>query len=56
MRKIQELSGFGLVPVKQQGGLSLYDNHGQRVTTRYTHIAYAMGFIVTREKWTTTCT
>ena len=51
----QELSGFGLVPVKQQAPIA-YDNHGQRVTTRYTHIAYAMGFIVTREKWTTTCT
>ncbi len=46
----QELSGFGLVPVKQQGAPIAYDSHGQRVTTRYTHIAYAMGFIVTREE------
>jgi hypothetical protein len=46
----QELSGFGLVPVKQQGAAIAYDTHGQRVTSRYTHIAYAMGFIVTREE------
>lgn len=46
----QELSGFGLVPVKQQGAAIAYDTHSQLTTTRYTHIAYAMGFIVTREE------
>lgn len=46
----QEMSGFGLVPIKQQGAAITYDSHGQRVTTRYTHIAYSMGFIVTREE------
>lgn len=46
----QEMAGFGLVPIKQQGAATAYDTHGQRVTTRYTHIAYASGFIVTREE------
>lgn len=46
----QELNGFGLVPVKQQGAALTYDTHGQRVTTRYTHLVYSLGFIVTREE------
>lgn len=46
----QEMTGFGLVPVKTQGASVAYDTHSQGVTTRYTHVAYAMGFIVTREE------
>lgn len=45
----QELTGFGLAPVKTQGASIVYDTEGQGVTTRYTHINYALGFILTEE-------
>jgi len=45
----QELTGFGLAPVKQQGAPTVYDTMEQGVTTRYTHVAYSLGFIITRE-------
>jgi hypothetical protein len=45
----QELTGFGIAPIKAQGASVQYDTEGQGVTTRYTHIAYALGFIITKE-------
>ena len=45
----QELTGFGLAPVKPQGQPTQYDAMQQGVTTRYTHLAYSLGFIITRE-------
>ena len=45
----QELTGFGLAPIKPQGQATVYDTMQQGVTTRYTHIAYSLGFIITRE-------
>lgn len=45
----QELTGFGLAPVKTQGASIYYDTEGQGVTTRYTHINYGLGFIITEE-------
>ena len=45
----QEVTGFGLAPIKQQGMPTQYDAMQQGVTTRYTHIAYGLGFIITRE-------
>lgn len=45
-----EMTGFGLVPVKQQGASIVYDDENQGTVTRYTHIAYGMGFIITREE------
>ena len=45
----QELTGFGLAPVKTQGASVSYDTQGQGVTTRYTHIAYGLGFVITKE-------
>jgi hypothetical protein len=45
----QELTGFGLAPSKPQGAATVYDTMEQGVTTRYTHIAYSLGFIITRE-------
>lgn len=45
----QEMTGFGLAPIKTQGASIAYDTEGQGVTTRYTHIAYALGFIITKE-------
>lgn len=45
-----EETGFGLVPVKPEGDASTYDSHSQGPTTRYTPVAYSMGYIVTREE------
>jgi hypothetical protein len=45
-----ELTGFGLATVKGEGGSTSYDSHTQGYTTRYTHVAYSLGYIVTREE------
>jgi hypothetical protein len=45
-----ELTGFGLAPVKQQGGGISYDSESQGWVTTYAHIAYALGYIVTKEE------
>lgn len=42
-------SGFGLVPVKDEGGGISFDTAMQGFTTRYVHTTYGLGFIVTRE-------
>lgn len=41
--------GFGLAPVKAEGSSVQYDSTSQGYVSRYTHIAYGLGFIVTRE-------
>lgn len=41
---------FGLAQVKAEGSGLAYDSMQQGFTSRYTHIAYALGFIVTREE------
>lgn len=43
------VSGFGLSRVKNEGAAIEYDSEKQGFTTRYTHVVYALGFIVTRE-------
>jgi hypothetical protein len=45
-----EQTGFGLASVKQQGSATPYDTESQQSVTRYTHVAYGLGFIVTREE------
>lgn len=45
-----EMSGFGLASIKQQGAAIVYDTESQQTVTRYTHVAYGSGFIVTREE------
>lgn len=45
----QEMTGFGLAPIKPQGQPTQYDSAQQGITFRYTHIAYSLGFIITRE-------
>ena len=45
-----QLTGFGLAPVKNQGAGVQYDSEVQGFITRYTHIAYALGYIVTKEE------
>ena len=43
------LSSFGLAVVKPEGSPISYDTERQGFTSRYNHVVYALGFIVTRE-------
>mgnify|MGYP001179539509 CR=1 FL=1 len=43
------LSSFGLASVKTEGAPITYDTERQGFTSRYNHVVYALGFIVTRE-------
>jgi hypothetical protein len=45
-----EVTGFGLAPVKPEGGSISYDSETQGYTARYTHVAYGMGYICTYEE------
>lgn len=42
-------SGLGLASVKAEGAPITYDSDRQGFTTRYNHVTYANGFIITRE-------
>lgn len=42
-------SGFGLAQVKGEGASINYDTARQGFTNRYTHVVYALGFIITKE-------
>lgn len=43
------VSSFGLAAIKPEGQSVQYDTEQQAFITRYTHIVYALGFMVTRE-------
>jgi hypothetical protein len=45
-----EITGFGLAPVKNEGTSIIYDTEAQGSVTRYTNVAYALGYIVTYEE------
>lgn len=45
-----EVTGFGLAPIKGQGAPVQYDSEMQGWVTTYAHIAYALGYIVTKEE------
>ena len=45
-----EATGFGLAGVKSEGQSINFVAEQQGTVTRYTHIAYALGYIVTREE------
>jgi hypothetical protein len=45
-----QVTGFGLAPVKPQTMSVQYDTESQGYLTRYTHIVYALGYIVSREE------
>lgn len=45
-----QVTGFGLATVKGQGAPIQYDSEMQGFVTTYTHVAYALGFIVTKEE------
>jgi hypothetical protein len=44
-------SSLGLAVAKSEGAAITYDDMRQGFTTRFTHIVYALGFIVTREMY-----
>src|SRR5690349_15738466 len=43
------MPGFGLAPIKTEGGSISYDTNSQGYTSTYTHVEYGLGFIVTRK-------
>ena len=45
-----QITGFGLAPIKAEGAPMSYDSEVQGPITTYTHIAYALGYIVTHEE------
>jgi len=45
----QLMPGLGLAPIKTQGAPTAYDTTSQGYTSRYTHVAYGLGFVVTQE-------
>jgi hypothetical protein len=45
-----QTTGFGLAPVKREGTSTTYASHAQGYISRYTHVAYSLGFIVTFEE------
>ena len=45
-----QVTGFGLAPQKSEGGSVSYDSESQGFVSRYTHVAYALGYIVTQEE------
>ena len=45
-----QITPFGLAPVKGQGAPVTYDGEVQGPVTTYTHVAYALGYIVTFEE------
>jgi hypothetical protein len=48
--KIVETTGFGLAPVKNEGGSVVYDTDNQGVVQTLTHVVYALGYNVTKEE------
>ena len=45
-----QVTGFSLAPVKTEGGGTTYDSETQGYAYNYVHVAYGLGFIVTREE------
>ena len=45
------ISGLGLLSQKAEGAGIVYDTSKQGFTTRYNHVVYASGFVVTREAY-----
>lgn len=48
--EVVELTGFGLAPVKTESASVQYDSESQGYTKRFTHVAYALGYICSREE------
>jgi len=43
--------GFGLARIKREGSSITYDTQQQGYISRYTHVTYALGFVITREMY-----
>ncbi len=43
------ITSFGLARIKPEGQAIDYDTESQAYITRYTHVVYALGFVITRE-------
>src|ERR1044072_3058464 len=48
--EVVQAVGFGVAPVKNQGSPVVYDSDVQGPTTRFTHVTYALGYIVSMEE------
>lgn len=48
--ELAQHTGFGLAPVKPEGSSTVYDSHSQGYIARAQHVAYSLGYIVTREE------
>ena len=48
--EIVETTSFGVAPVKAEGSSVAYDSNAQGITSRGTNVAYALGYIVTKEE------
>jgi hypothetical protein len=48
--ELVENKGFGLAPVKPEGSSTMYEGQLQGYTSRFLHVAYSLGYIVTREE------
>lgn len=44
-------AGFGLIPIKNEGSNITYEDAEQGFVTRYTHVTYGLGFVITREAY-----
>lgn len=45
-----QVTGFGLMPAKSEGGSVSYDSESQGYVSRYYNVAYSLGFVVTHEE------
>ena len=45
-----QVTGFGLASLKTEGASGTYDSEIQGILTRYVHLAYSLGYIVTYEE------
>jgi len=45
-----QVTGFGLAPRKPQGRSVHYDSEVQGIETKYLHVTYGLGYVVTREE------
>lgn len=45
------VTGFGLAAIKTEGAGVAYDEQEQGFVSRYTHVTYGLGFIITREMY-----
>src|SRR5215469_4028348 len=45
-----QITGFGLMPIKTEGGSTIYTSEQQGFISRYVHLTYSLGYIVTKEE------